>query len=90
MAIAVYVNPDGMTAAQYDEAHRRLVEAGAGSPKGRLHHSVFGAPDHLMVYDVWESQEDSEVFTQTLGPILEEVGVKISNPPDAMPIHNME
>ena len=60
MAIAVYIHPDGVTTAQYDEAHRRLDEAGALSPGGRLHHSRFGPPDGLMVYGIWESPDACE------------------------------
>jgi hypothetical protein len=89
MAIAVYVNPEGMTTDQYNEARSRLTAAGAGSPKGRLHHSAFGPPDNVMVYDVWESGADYEAFGETLRPILEEVGIKMTNPPDIMPVHDI-
>jgi len=36
---------------------QKLEAAGQGKPKGRSHHSTFGPDDHLMVYDVWDSQE---------------------------------
>jgi hypothetical protein len=88
MPIAVYIHPESMSAAQYDDIHRRLDKAGQASPKGRLHHSCFGPADHLMVYDVWESQEDFEAFGKALGPILEEVGMKAGQP-DVMPIHDL-
>ena len=88
MAIGVYFHPAAMTAAQYDEAIRRLEAAGAGSPAGRVHHSCIGSDGSLMVYDVWESQESFEAFGATLMPILAEIGLDVGTP-DIMPIHNV-
>ena len=88
MAIGMYFSPESMTAAQYDEIMRRLDQAGAGSPKGRLFHSCFGSGDKLMVFDVWESQADFEAFGPTMMPILGEIGVDPGQP-DVMPMHNM-
>lgn len=88
MAIAVYFHPEKMTRSEYDEIIVRLDKAGAGSPKGRTHHSCFGGDDSLMVYDVWDSQEDFEAFGGTLMPILGEMGVDPGQP-DIMPIHNV-
>lgn len=88
MAIAIYFHPESMTAAQYDDVIRRLEAAGQGKPKGRTHHSTFGPDDHLMVYDVWDSQEDFNAFGQTLMPILAEVGLDPGQP-DVMPVHNV-
>jgi hypothetical protein len=88
MAIGVYFHPESMSAAQYDEAIKKLDTAGAGRPKGRLHHSCFGPTDHLMVYDVWESQADFDAFGATLMPILAGIGLDPGQP-DIMPVHNM-
>lgn len=88
MAIGIYFHPEAMTAAQYDEVIRRLDEAGAGKPSGRLHHSCFGPAEHLMVYDVWDSAESFQAFGETLQPILGDVGVKAGEP-DIMPVHNV-
>ena len=52
MAISVYFHPQSFTKAQYDEVMRQLEAAGAGTPKGRTHHSCFGSDGSLMVYDV--------------------------------------
>ena len=86
MAIAVYFHPKGMTLAQFAEIHRLLEEKGAGSPDGRLHHSCFGEDGHLMVFDIWESMEQFESFGTYLMPILAELGVTSSRPPDIMPV----
>lgn len=87
MAIATYFNPEAMTAEQYDRAMAALEAAGAGSPAGRLHHSCFGAPDHLMVYDIWESGEAFEAFGEMLGPIVAQLGIDVGEP-EIMPLHN--
>jgi len=88
MAIGLYFHPGNMTAGQYDDIIKKLEAAGAGSPKGRVHHSCFGPPDNLMVYDVWTSQEEFDAFGETLMPIMQEVGVDPGQP-DSMPVHNL-
>jgi hypothetical protein len=88
MPIAIYFHPESMSAAQYDEIIKRLDAAGQGKPKGRTHHSTFGPDDHLMVYDVWDSQDDFDAFGKTLMPILTELGVGTGQP-DVMPVHNV-
>ena len=88
MAIAVYFHPQSMSAAQYEEALKRLDAAGAANPPGRLHHSAFGSPEQLMVYDVWDSPESFEKFGEALMPILGEIGVDPGQP-DIMPVHNV-
>jgi hypothetical protein len=90
VAIAVYMHPEGLTGAKYDEVHRLLVEAGHETPKGRVHHSCFGADGDLMVYNIWASQEDFDAFGPILGPILAQVGVTMTTAPDIMPIYDMD
>ena len=80
MAIAVYFHPKNMTPPQFEEAHRRLADAGAAEPDGRIHHSCFGEDGDLMVYDIWESPEAFEAFGGVLMPILADVGVDVGEP----------
>ncbi len=89
MAIAVYFSPNGMTMAQFDDVHRRLKEAGADSPKGRIHHSCFGEDGSLMVYDIWESEEAFGAFGEALMPVIGEVGIEIGQP-QIMKIQRLE
>ena len=89
MAIAIYFHPESMNSAQYDDVMKRLDAAGAGSPAGRLHHSVFGPPDHLMVYDVWDSPESFQKFGETLMPILSGLGADPGEPM-VMTVHNLQ
>ena len=88
MALGVYFHPASMNATQYDEAIKRLDEAGAGTPKGRLYHICFGTGDQLQVFDVWESQETFDAFGATLMPILEALDVKVNEPMVAH-VHNV-
>jgi hypothetical protein len=87
MAIGIYIRPRAMTTEQYDETVRRLEEAGAGRPEGRLFHSCFGS-ESIAIYDVWESREAFDAFGETLMPILGELGVDLGQP-DVVPIHNL-
>ena len=89
MAISIYVNPASLTAAQYDDIGGRLDAAGAGKPAGRLYHACFGSGDKLQIFEIWESQQASDKFRETLlMPILQEVGL---DPGQLMvePVHNL-
>jgi hypothetical protein len=87
MAMAMYFHPQGFSAGLYDDAIKRLEDAGQGRPDGRLHHSAFGPSDNLMIYDVWESQAQFDKFGETLIPILTDLGVD-PGAPDVMELHN--
>jgi hypothetical protein len=89
MAIAVYSHPKGMTLKDFEESHRRLDDAGAGSPSGRILHSCFGDDGDLMVYDIWESPEQFEAFGEILMPILAEIGID-QGEPAIMPLHRLD
>jgi len=89
VAIAVYFHPKGMTLDQFNETHRRLADAGAAEPEGRIHHSCFGDDGELMVYDIWESPETFQAFGQTMMPILAEVGVDAGEP-SIMAVHRVD
>jgi hypothetical protein len=88
MAIGVYFSASGMTSQQYDDVIKKLQAAGLGSPSGRLYHASFGAPNDLMVFDVWSSQAEFEAFGTGLMPILAASGVTPAKP-EIMPIHNV-
>jgi len=88
MAIAVYFQPKDMTLEQFLEIHRRLEAAGEGRNEHRLHHSGFGEDGHLMVYDIWDTEEAFQAFGQVLMPILAEVGVDPGEP-TVMPVHTI-
>jgi hypothetical protein len=87
MAISVYFPEAKFTATQYAEVLKRLEQAGAGTPKGRLYHSSFGDENNLQIFDVWESQEAFAKFGETLLPIMAEIGYQPPTPMFA-PVHN--
>jgi len=88
MAIGIYINPTSLTAAQYDDVAGRLDAAGAGKPAGRLYHACFGSGDKLQVFEIWESQQASDKFRETLMPILQEIGLDPGQPM-VEPVHNL-
>ena len=52
MALGMYFTPSSFTPARYDDAIKRLEEAGAGSPPGRLYHVAMEADGLIQVFDV--------------------------------------
>ena len=87
-AISAVFDIPGMTSAQYDQTLRALEAAGAGAPKGRLHHTAHAKEGGWFVIDVWDSADSMAAFAQTLMPILIKVGVT-PTPPQIYPIHNL-
>jgi len=87
MAIVVKFDVSGMSIEKYEQALRRLEAAGAGAPRGRLHHVSYGAHDNLQVIDVFDSPESLEAFGRILEPILREAGVAAV--PRVEPVHRI-
>lgn len=75
MAVVLRFTTQGLTETKYSEIDRRLREAGAGSPAGRLYHVCFGDKNNLRVSDIWDSKESFEKFGATLWPIMEELQI---------------
>jgi hypothetical protein len=84
----MYFGSASFTPAQYDDAIKRLDEAGAAAPAGRLYHFALEAGGQIQVFDIWDSQESFEAFGETLMPILTGLGVDPGQP-DIAPIHNI-
>jgi hypothetical protein len=81
MALCFYFKPNEFTVDRYEEAIRRLQDAGAGSPPGRSYHCAFtGSDGTIQVFDVWESQEAFDSFGETLVPIMAELGADPGEP----------
>ena len=88
MAIGVYFSPAALSAEQYDESIKRLRQAGAGHPTGRVYHASFGDPTKLSVFDVWTSQAAFDKFGKTLMPIMQQLGLDIGAP-QIVPIYKV-
>ena len=90
MPIALHFQPTGFSVADYDEAIRRLDEAGAGfgNVPGRTFHCAMEVDGQIEVFDVWESREQFDKFGETLVPIMAELGANPGEPMVAE-IHNV-
>ena len=49
MAIVMRFTPRGLTHDKYNQVMKRLEEAGAGAPRGRMQHYFFGDKNNLFV-----------------------------------------
>ena len=83
--IAVYIVTKNMTRELHTKGRDRLRAAGAPESTMKLH-SCFGEEGQLQVFDVWESQEAFDGFLAYLGPVMEELGIELAQPPAIMPI----
>jgi hypothetical protein len=88
MALGFYFAPSSFTPARYDETIKRLEEAGAGAPRGRLYHVALESDGLIQVFDVWESEESFQAFGATLLPIMAEVGADPGQP-QVSPVRNI-
>jgi hypothetical protein len=88
MAIGAYFHPGSMTAEQYDKVFAELEDVGAGRPAGLVSHCVFGPPDNLMIFDIWENQQVFDEFGKVLAPIMEKNGIS-GESMKVLPIHHM-
>jgi hypothetical protein len=88
MALGLYFTPSAFTKDKYDQALRKLDEAGAGAPEGRSYHVALETNGEIQVFDVWDSQEAFDAFGQTLVPILSELGVDPGEPM-VSPVYNV-
>ena len=50
MAMGLYFTPSSFTVAKYDDSTRKLEEAGAGSPPGRLYHVALETDGEIQVF----------------------------------------
>ena len=89
MALTLIFTPPSMDARQYDEVNKRLENAGASAPPGRLYHVCFGTGTSLRVVDVWESQDAFNTFSQSLLPILQQMGVDLGQPDEVAEVHDI-
>ena len=92
--MAVVLVHEGPTVTQ--EGYEQVVEKLTGGKQrmeslsdwpvgGILMHSAGQGPNGFRVVDVWESEEAANVFGETLGPLLAEVGIE--DPPQLYPAH---
>jgi hypothetical protein len=88
MALGMYFAPSSFTPERYDDTIKRLEEAGAGAPPGRLYHVALESDGLIQVFDVWESEESFRAFGATLMPIMTELGADPGQP-QISPVRNV-
>jgi hypothetical protein len=88
VSVLIRFSPANMTSQEYDEAVRRLEEAGHFPPDGLAYHVCFGTDGNLRVSEIWDSKEQLEAFGERLMPVLAEVGITPGEP-EFLPIHNI-
>lgn len=74
---------------QYDEVLKQLEDAGVAVPPGLLHHVCFATGTSLRVVDVWESQDAFTTFSQSLLPILQQMGIDLGQPDEVAEVHDI-
>lgn len=90
MSVLVRFSPGSLTRANYDEVQRRLREEGHWPPEGIEYHVCFGTEGSLRVSEIWSSRERFDAFGEHLMPILREVGIDLSSPPEFLEVQNQE
>ena len=89
MSILIRFAPTSPTTTeQYDDAIRRLEQAGDFPPDGMEYHVCFLADGNVRVSEIWDSQEQLDAFGERLMPLLAEVGIDPGEP-EVLEIHNI-
>jgi hypothetical protein len=83
--IGIYIVTKNMTAEKHAKGREMLSAAGAPESAMRVH-SCFGEDGQLQVFDVWDSQEAFDEFLKYLGPVMQELGIELAQPPTIMPV----
>jgi hypothetical protein len=88
VSLVIRFSPPSLTAEQYDEAVRRLTEAGVLPADGLDYELCFGSDGNLKVSQVWDSREQLDAFAERLRPILAELGINPGEP-EVLEVHNI-
>jgi hypothetical protein len=88
VSVLIRFTPRSLTRQQYDEATRRLEEAGDWPADGLDTHVLFGSEGNLRVSEIWDSQEQLDAFGERLRPVLEDVGIETGEP-ELLEVHNI-
>src|ERR671914_2754592 len=90
MSVVARFTPANLTTEKYEEANRRLEEAGVWPPEGLDYHVCFGSEGNLRVSEIWDSREQFEAFGERLMPVLTDAGIEFSGEPEIYEVHNVE
>jgi hypothetical protein len=87
--LARFTPTPGTTSEQYDESIRRLGATGNWPPPGLALHVAFRVDGDLRVSEVWDSREQLATFGEQLMPLLKDVGIELSGPPELLDVLNV-
>ena len=94
MAVVVVHQGPSLTQDAYEQAVQRItdgksrLESASDWPvEGLLVHTAGQGSSGFRVVDVWESEDAFKKFGETLGPVLQELGV--DDPPEVYPPHTI-
>ena len=87
MSVLIRFAPQSLTAAQYDNAVRRLTEDGVFPADGLEYEVCFGSGNKMKVSQVWDSQEQLDAFGKRLMPILADLGIDPGKP-EVVAVHH--
>jgi hypothetical protein len=88
VSVLIRFAPQSLTAAQYDNAVRRLTAEGVLPAEGLDYEICFGADDNLKVSQVWDTQQQLDAFGERLMPILAELGINPGEP-EVLEVHSV-
>jgi hypothetical protein len=89
MSIVVRFSPTNLTKEKDNESVRRHEEAGVWPPDGLEYHVLFGSVGNLRVSVIWDSLEQFEAFGEPLMPILADIGMEFTGPPEIFEVHEI-
>ena len=90
MSIVVRFNPKNVTREKYDEVVRRLEQAGEWpNPPGLEFHVLYGSEGELRVSEIWDSRESLEAYSESIFPIMGEVGIEMASEPEIYEVQNI-
>ena len=78
MSILARFSPPSMTSEQYDAIVKRLYEEGVHPAEGLELEVAFGSGDQMKVSILFDSMEAFQAFGERIGPIINEMGDKLS------------
>ena len=89
MAVAMFMEWDGVTREQYD-AVRAIVNWEGDAPAGAMFHVAAITDQGLRVTDLWRSPEEFQTFVATrLMPGVKQVGIKGEPRVKVHPVHRL-
>jgi hypothetical protein len=74
MAVAVHINPQQMSRADYERVMGELGASGGGEPDGRRMHAAYGS-DQVQMFEVWDSEQQFDAHSDRLFGLMQDAGI---------------